>query len=64
MGGIPEPVSYTVFLLGMQMIVSALPDVPRPPSDSAVQRLLVEGAQKLDLRVQASVKAEAEVLYG
>ena len=46
-----------------QLIVSALPDEPRRPQDPAVQRLLVEGAQKLELRVQASVKAETEVLY-
>ena len=46
-----------------QLIVSALPDEPRQPQDPVVQRLLIEGAQKLELRVQASVKAEAEILY-
>ena len=45
------------------MIVSALPEEPRVQSDPVVQRMLIEGAQKLEVRVQASVKAEAEVLY-
>ncbi len=48
----------------MQMIVAALrEDQASPQITNAELRLLVEGAQRLDQRIQASVQAETEVLH-
>ena len=48
----------------MQIIVAALREEQASPQPTSAElRLLVEGAQRLDQRIQASVQAEVEVLH-